>query len=150
MKALLCLGLALLVAASACASGSGRLSESQYQAKLRSAFLAANAELNSPRTLDSIDELKRVPKAYSEISRALTGLKVPTAVQALNDRLAAAAAHRAAALNSLVGRLQAASPADRKRLLAEFDTSAAARDDFDATVKALAAKGYRFRQSGGT
>ncbi len=151
MKRLLCVGLALLVAASACGSGGGRLSKSQYQAKLQSAFSAANAELGTtPRTPGSIDALTRVGRAYDDVAAALKGLQVPPAVQALNDRLAAAAAHRAAAVRSLVDRLKEAPPTDRKRLLAEYDTSAAACDDFDANVQALAAKGYRFRPSGGT
>ena len=150
MKRLLCLGFAALALA-ACGSGDARLSKSQYEAKLRSVFAAANAELGpAPHAAGSVELLGRIEKSYGDVADALKGLKAPPGVQALNDRLAAAAAHRAAALKSLVGKLQTASPTNRKRLLAEYDVSSAARDDFDATVQALTAKGYRFRPSGGT
>ena len=75
---------------------------------------------------------------------------MPSNVQALNDRLSAAAAARAATLKRLVASLRPASARERKRLLAEYDTSQLGADDFDTAVDALTAKGYRFRPSAGT
>jgi hypothetical protein len=148
MKRCGCLALAVLALA-ACGGAHARLSRSEYQAKLQSAFSAAQAELGSkPGTSGSVESLKRIGKAYDDVAVALKGLKVPTSVQALNDRLAAAAAARAAALKALTQRLEAASPTDRKRLLAEYDTST--HDDFDALVQSLASRGYRFKPSEGT
>ena len=146
-----CLALVALLAVSACGnSGHDRLSKSRYEAKLESAFAAANAGLGSvPHTAGSVDLLKRIATSYGGIASALRGLRVPANVQGLNDRLASAAAARADALNALVAKLQAASPADRQRLLAEYDASQVGRD-FDRAVDGLVARGYRFKPSEGT
>ena len=151
MKSGACLLLAALAFAAGCGGGDGRLSKSEYDAELRSAFAAAHAELaDPPHTAGSIALLTRIGKAYGDVADALEGLRVPANVQAPNDRLAAAASRRAAELKTLVGRLRSASLLERKRLLAEYDTSQIGRDDFDAAVDALTAKGYRFRPSAGT
>jgi hypothetical protein len=148
-------GACLLIAAVAVAgcggSGDGRLSKGEYEAKLRAAFAAAHAELDPrPGAAGSIALLTRIRDAYSDVATALEGLYVPANVQVLNDRLGAAAAARAATLKRLVGRLGPASADERKRLLAEYDTSQLGTDDFDAAVDALTAKGYEFRPSAGT
>ena len=148
MKRLLCLAFAALVLA-ACGGADGRLSKSQYEAKLQSAFSAASAELDDkPRVPGSVGSLMRIEKSYDDVAVALKGLKVPTSVQALNDRLAAAAAKRAAGLKALAQKLEAASPTDRKRLLAEYDPST--HDGFDSVVQTLESRGYRLSSSGGT
>jgi len=150
MKRCACLALAA-VALAACGGGNARLSKSAYEAKLKAAFAAANAELGpAPHAPGSIDLLTRIARSYGDVAGALKDLRAPANVQALNDRLATAASTRADALNVLVAKLRPASKAKRQRLLAEYDTSQVGNDDFDATVAALTAKGYRFRPSAGT
>jgi len=148
-------GVCLLIAAVAVAgcggSGDGRLSRGEYEARLRSAFAAAHAELDpQPQPAGSIALLTRIGNAYGDVAKALDRLRVPANVQALNDRLSAAAAARAATLKRLVAKLGPASADERRRLLAEYDTSQLGADDFDAAVDALTAKGYEFRPSAGT
>jgi hypothetical protein len=144
-----CAWLALAVLAlAACGSGSGRLSKGQYEAKLRSAFAAASAGIRSdPASASSTSLLDRIAKSYDGIAAALKGLRVPTNVQRLNDRLAAAASAKAAGLKKLVSRLNGAPPAERQRLLAQY---ALDLSDFDSAAAALETKGYRFRPNGGT
>jgi len=150
MKRCACLALAALALA-ACGSDGGRLSKIQYQAKLESAFAAASAELApGSHTAGSVALLTRIARSYGGIAAALKDLRAPANVQALNDRLVSAASARADALNSLVAKLRPASASKRKRLLAQFDASRIGNDDFDRTVAALTAKGYRFRTSAGT
>ena len=151
MKRSVFLALAV-VALAACGGGSARLSKSQYEAKLKSAFSAANAELGpAPHKAGSIDLLSRIEKSYDDIATALKGLHVPANVQTLNDRLAGAAAARADTLKALLAKLEPASASARQRLLAQFDASQIGKDDgFDGVVAALTALGYRFRPSGGT
>jgi len=150
MKRCTCLALAAVVLA-ACGGGDSRLSKSGYESKLKSAFSAANAELGpAQHSAGSVELLTRIAKSYGDIVGALKGLRVPPNVQALNDRLAAAAWSRTDALKALLAKLEPAPPAKRKRLLAEYDASQIGGDGFDATVAALAAKGYRFRPSAGT
>ena len=149
MKRCACLAFAALALA-ACGSG-GRLSKSQYQEKLQSAFAAANAELGpAPHTAGSVDLLTRIAKSYGDIAAALKNLSVPANVQPLNDRLVTAASSRADALEALLAKLRPASQKKRQRLLAQYDASRVGNDDFDQAVAALIAKGYRFRPSGGT
>jgi hypothetical protein len=151
MKLGACLALAAVFAVSACGgTGHDRLSKRGYESKLKTAFAAANAGLApAPHTAGSVDLLKRIAKSYGGIAAALTGLRVPANVQALNDRLATAAAARADALNALVAKLVTASPSDRQRLLAQYDAAQVGRD-FDRAVAGLVAGGYRFRPSAGT
>lgn len=146
MKRLLCLAFAAIILA-ACGGSDGRLSKSQYEATLRSAFTAASAGIGAvPRSAGSATLLERIAKSYDGIASALKGLRVPADVQRLNDRLVAAASAKAAGLRRLVGNLNAATPAQRQRLLAEYDLNLG---DFDAAVAALEARGYRFRRSAG-
>jgi len=146
-----CLLIAAVVVAGCGGNGDGRLSKGDYETKLRSAFAAAHAELDpQPPPAGSIALLTRIGNAYSDVAKALEGLRVPANVQALNDRLGAAAAARAGTLRRLVAKLRPASADERKRLLAEYDTSQLGTDDFDTAVDALTAKGYEFRPSAGT
>ena len=144
-----CAWLALAVLAlAACGSSDGRLSKSQYEAKLRSAFISASAGIGSaPGSGSSAAQLDRIATSYEEIAAALKSLRVPTNVQRLNDRLVTAASAKAAGLKKLVTELDGASPAARQRLLAQY---ALDLSDFDSAAAALEAKGYRFRPSGGT
>jgi hypothetical protein len=147
MKRCACLALAAATLA-ACGGDGVRLSRDQYEAKLKSAFAAARAEIGPVRhTPGSVDLLTRIGNSYGGIAAALRGLRVPANVQRLNDRLVAAASAKATGLKRLVAKLDRASSAERQRLLAEyaFDLS-----DFDSAVAALGAKGYRFRPSAGT
>ena len=151
MRRSACLLVAAVVVAGCGGNGDGRLSKGDYEAKLRSAFAAAHAELDpQPPPPGSIALLTRIGNAYSDVAKALEGLRVPANVQALNDRLGGAAAARALTLRRLVAKLRPASADERKRLLAEYDTSQLGTDDFDAAVVALTAKGYEFRPSAGT
>jgi hypothetical protein len=151
MRRSACLLVAAVVIAGCGGSGGGRLSKGDYEAKLRSAFATAHAELDpQPPPPGSIALLTRIGNAYSDVAKALEGLRVPANVQALNDRLGGAAAARALTLRRLVVKLRPASADERKRLLAEYDTSQLGTDDFDAAVVALTAKGYEFRPSAGT
>jgi hypothetical protein len=150
MKRGACLALAALLLAACGGGGAGRLSKSDYQAKLKSAFSAATVELGAAQhPAGSLDLLKQIARSYDGIATALQGLQAPTSVQALNDRLVAAASARADALNALVAKLAPASSQERQRLLAQYDASRVG-DDFDTTVEALTAKGYRFRPTAGT
>jgi hypothetical protein len=149
MKRCACLALAA-IALAACGGGDGRLSKSGYESKLKSAFSAANAELGAaPQTAGSVELLTRIEKSYGDIANTLEGLHVPANVQALNDRLAAAASARADALKALLAKLEPAVPSKRQRLLAQYDAAQVGRD-FDTAVAALTSKGYRFRPSAGT
>jgi hypothetical protein len=145
------LGLALIAAG--CGGGSERLSKSAYQAKLHSAFVAAQ-ELESAAHDDNSDQakvLKGVAASYASLASALEGVRAPMAVQALNDRLVAGASAQAKALDVLVSRLVRTPKALRYRVLAEFDANdVPGQREFDQAVAALEAKGYRFRPSGGT
>ena len=147
-------GAFLLVAAvvlGGCGDGAARLSKSQYEAKLQSAFSAANGELSpAPRAAGSISLLKRIGSAYGDIATALRGQKAPLDVEPLNRKLATAASARSAALKALVARLEAAPAGNRRRLLAQYDAARFGEDDFDAAVAALEEKGYKFRPSAGT
>jgi hypothetical protein len=142
-----CLLLAAFVVAG-CGGGGARLSKSEYEAKLRSTFAAAYAELgDATRVPGSVPRLKHIAASYSDVVSSLHGVHAPPGVQQLNDRLVATASAKAVSLNGLVSRLDGASAPERQRLLAEYDTSQA---DFDSAVSALEAKGYRFRPSAGT
>jgi hypothetical protein len=146
-----CLVLAAVVLAAGCGGAQDRLSKGGYEAKLRAAFTAANTALGPPpHTADSIELLTRIATSYDGIADALKGKRPPADVQKLNDRLVAAAADRANALNALLAKLRPAPPSRRHRLLAEYDATRIGRDGFDKAVAALEAKGYRFRPSAGT
>jgi hypothetical protein len=149
MKRGACLLIAVFTIAAGCGgSGDGRLSKSEYQATLRSAFSSASDGIRAlPHSAGSAALLERIAKSYGEIASALKGLRVPANVQRLNDHLVVAASAKAAGLKKLVSKLDSASPAERQRLLAGYDPKPT---DFDSVVDALEAKGYRFRPNAGT
>ena len=142
------LALAVLALA-ACGSGSARLSKSGYEAKLQSA-LAADGLPPHVAFDTAVDTLSGIALRFDAISKRLSGLKTPTDVQALNDRLAAGAAKAAASLQALLASVKDVSVAKRDRLLAQFDAShIPGLDEFDRAAAGLAAKGYRFTQNAG-
>jgi hypothetical protein len=148
-----CLVIAALVATAGCAGGdNGRLSKSEYEAKLRVAFGAAAAELRPAQgSADSPAVVARIARAYGGIASKLKHVRPPADAQALNARLVAGAASQAAALHALAVKLARAPKAARDRLLAEFDASSiSGQAQFDRAVAGLRAKGYRFSPSAGT
>lgn len=152
MKRLLCLAFAAL-ALGACSGGDGRLSKSQYQAKLHGAFVAAQAADTATHQggSDQVTVLKDVATIYSLLAATLKRAHPPVNVQALNDQLVAGALEQAKALNDLVAKLQQTSQAARYRVLAEFNANEIPGQKlFDGAVAALEAKGYKFKPSGGT
>lgn len=142
----------LLAVPSGCGGGHGRLSKAEYQAKLRSAFSTANAELGpAPHVAGSPTLLKRIATSFGGVASSLKDARPPANVQALNEELVAGAARQAAVLNTLVVKLERAPKIIRERLLAQFDaTQIAGQHEFDQAVAGLVAKGYRFKPSAGT
>jgi hypothetical protein len=150
MKRCACLGLAALALAACGGNGDARLSKSAYEAKLRAALARPLVVAHSPPTA-AIDSLGDVAARFGDIAVRLSGVRAPTDVQVLNDRLVAGAARTSATLQALGKRIQAASPAKQNALLAQFDAShIEGLDRFDRATAALAAKGYAFSPNGGT
>lgn len=143
---------ALVLVVAACGSGS-RLSRSEYQAKLHSAFVAArNADDAAHRGgPDQVKALKAVAAAYAGLAATLKGTHPPVGVQSINDRLVAGASAQAQALDTLAARLERTPQPARYRVLAEFDANAIPGQKlFDDAVATLESKGYRFRATNGT
>ena len=148
-----CLVIAALVVTAGCAgSDNGRLSKSEYEAKLRAAFGAAAAQLRPGQGSTASPELvARIAGAYGGIASRLKRVRPPADAQALNTRLVAGASREAATLHGLAAKLERAPEAARGRLLAEFDASRiSGQEQFDRAVAGLRAKGYRFSSSAGT
>jgi hypothetical protein len=143
----------LSLAAGCGGSSNGRLSKPEYQAKLRSAFTAAQSADSAAHRggTDQVKTLKAVAAAYGGLASALGGLRTPVSVQPLNDELVAGASAQAKALAGLVAKLEQTPQERRSRVLAEFDaTRLAGQREFEHAVAALEARGYRFRTSAGT
>jgi hypothetical protein len=150
VKRTACLLALALLAAGCGGSGDGRLSKSQYEAKLQSAL--GSGATRPHVVLDApVESLTSVASTFGGIASQLSKVRAPADVQLLNDRLVAGAAKAAATLNVLVRRIQGLSPAKLNQVLAEFDAShIPGLAEFNSAARALAAKGYRFSSSGGT
>jgi hypothetical protein len=145
-----CACLALTAFALVACGSDGRLSKSQYEAKLRATLARPLTVAHSPPTA-AIDSLDEVAARFGNIASRLSGVKPPADVQGLNDRLVAGAAKVSATLEDLVRKLRRSPAAKRDRLLAEFDAShISGFEQFDSATAALAAKGYMFSPNGGT
>jgi len=153
MKRGACLVIAVLAVSAGCgASGDGRLSKNEYEAKLRTAFTAASDHLRAQSRIAGSPTLVRsIAASYSEIASSLRGVRPPSDAEALNDRLVAGATAQAAVLNGLAAKIAGQPKAARERILAEFDADRIeGQRQFDAAVEALTARGYEFRPSAGT
>jgi hypothetical protein len=144
--------LAATLLASGCGGGSGRLSKSAYQAKLRTAFSAAAGRMKTdPGVAGSPALVASIAAGYGGIASSLRGVHPPGNVQSLNDELVAGASEQAAALNTLVARIRGKPKTVREQILARFDpSSVAGQKEFDRAITALEANGYRFRTNAGT
>jgi hypothetical protein len=150
MKRGACLLFAVLAVAGCGGTGGARLSRDAYETKLRAALARPLFVAHSPPKA-AIDSLGKVAARFGDIASRLSGVRAPSDVQALNDRLVAGASRFATSLSTLVKQLRAAPAAKRNRLLAEFDTDhIPGIAQFDRATAALAAKGYRFSPNGGT
>jgi len=143
---------ALLVTAGCAGGANGRLSRSEYEAKLRAAFAHAAGQLRAANAAPGSPLLVgRIGRAYGGIASSLKGVRPPARAQTLNTQLVAGAATAAATLRTLAAKLEDAPGPTRDRLLAEFDASRiSGQRQFDRAVAGLRAQGYRFSPSAGT
>ena len=148
MKRLAYLGFAALTLA-AC-GGNGRLSKSEYEAKLHAALARPLLVRHSP-SKTAVDSLGDVAARFADIASRLSDVRPPADVQALNDGLVAGASRFSTALQALVEQLRRAPAAKRDRMLAQFDSDRLpGLAQFDRATARLAAKGYRLSGNGGT
>jgi hypothetical protein len=146
VKPALALALVALMVAGCGGGSDGRLSKSDYEAKLRTTFHDA---FDRVTTRDAT--MQNVAATYAGIASTLRGVHSPANVQSLNHELVDGAAKQAAALNRLSASLRGKPKAVRDRILAQFDAAGiAGRHEFDNAVATLRAKGYRISSSGDT
>jgi 23S rRNA A2030 N6-methylase RlmJ len=152
MKRCACLLAAAVVLAGCGGNGASRLSRSAYEAKLRSAFSAADTQLRThSRAAGSPALVASIASSYGGIASSLKNVIPPTDVQRLNRQLVEGASRQAVALDSLAAKIRGKPKTARERILAQFDpTRITGQQEFDRAVAALEAKGYRFRTSAGT
>jgi hypothetical protein len=145
---------ALALGAAGCGGGgggSGRLSKSQYESKLRSLQHDLTPGLESFAAFKPTDLaaapafLTKVADTLDGVAASLRGVKPPKDVQGLHDRLIEGSSGAATELRMLVHELNGASPAQTRRLLAQFDPARlAGLQELEQAASTLAAKGYRF------
>lgn len=145
----------LALGVAGCGGGDGRLSKTQYEAKMSAIGRSVSAD-----TLDfSTTDFKNVPTEFRALARQLgrvaaqvKAIEPPRDVEDVHARIVDGFAKEAAALSSFAGRLQGASAPEVKRLLRQFDSTAfaAARQEIAAAGRALAARGYTISSSAGT
>ncbi len=153
-SAALLVAVSLAALAAGCGGGSGgdgRLSKSQYEAKLHSLSNDLTSGLQSFAAFEPTDLaaapafLTKVADTLDGVAATLKGVKPPKNVQPLHDRLIEGSTGAATELRTLVHELNGASPAQTKRLLAQFDPARlAGLQELEQAASALAAKGYRF------
>jgi hypothetical protein len=157
--AALLLAAALAVGSAGCGGGgSGRLSRSEYEAKMRSVVRELDSVTSalgsfSPADLSAVDTyFGRLGGTFDSLHRQLRQIKPPKDAQALHGRLTDAAGKAARVLQTLALRLKQASPAERQRILtnhASTERLLSALNGVEQAANALVAKGYRFSSSAG-
>jgi hypothetical protein len=143
----------LALGSAGCGGGAsdGRLSKSQYEAKLHSLSQDLTAGLQSFAAFQPTDLaaapafLAKVADTLGGVATTLKGVKPPKDVQALHDRLIEGASQAEAELRALVAELKGASLQRTKQLLAQFDPARlAGLQELEQAASGLAAKGYGF------
>jgi hypothetical protein len=153
VKPSLALAAVLLALAAGCGGGGdGRLSKSEYEARM-------SALGNSVRLVVGASDFKDVPAEFhtlarqlGEVAARLKAIRPPKDVADVHARIVDGFAKEAAMVKQFAARLHGASPAQVKTLLRQFDSAALAADrqEIADAGKALAARGYKISSSGGT
>jgi hypothetical protein len=151
----LLLAAALAVGSAGCGgAGSGRLSKSQYEARMGALGHTFSSEVLNFKTTD----FKGVPAYFQMLARQLDAvaaqaraIKPPRDVEDLHARIVDGFEKEAAIMKSSAARLRGASAAQVKRLLRQFDSAAfrAALQEIDDAGSALADRGYKINSSAG-
>jgi hypothetical protein len=156
--ALLVAAVLVLGSAGCGGAGGGRLSKSQYEAKMQSLARGLASTERKLRTFAPADfsavtvafgQLADTFEAYDE---QLSSFKPPRDVQALQNRIVAGVGQAAKELRTFASKLSGANRQQIQRLLREFDSSKlqGALREIELAAAAIAAKGYRIGASAGT
>jgi len=146
----------LAVSAAGCGGAGGPLSKSEYEAKLKSLATSVSSDVaefaafDSTRLASAPSFLNGVAGTLERFERQLGAVVPPRDAAVLHRRLIADASSAATEIRTLAQRVGAASPAEARRLLAEFTPGRlGGLRRLEETADALAAKGYEFSSTAG-